>query len=191
MANQLGRFTPHLAAASQPLHDLLRKDREWCWHAAQQQAFNRIKAELSSPPILAFYNPNYETCLSADASSFGLGAVISQKQPAGDWHPVAYQSRSLSDTEQCYSQIEKEALAITWACERFSHYLLGTMFVMETDHKPLVPLLSTKNIDNFPPRILRFRLRLALQFQHCPRTREKPHHCRCTLPSSSIILESR
>ena len=54
-----------------------------------------------------------------------------------------------------------EALAVTRSCDKFSCYILGHHFDIETDHKPLVPLLSTKNLDNLPPRILRFRLRLA------------------------------
>ena len=74
---------------------------------------------------------------------------------------MAYASRSLSETEQRYAQIEKEALAITWACSKFSDYILGRRFLIETDHKPLIPLLNTKNLDALPPRILRFRLRLA------------------------------
>ena len=56
--------------------------------------------------------------------------------------------------------MEKEALATTWACDRFSDYILGKTITIETDHKPLVPLLSTKHLDNIPPRVLRFRLRL-------------------------------
>lgn len=77
------------------------------------------------------------------------------------WKPVAYASRILSDTEKRYAQIEKEALATTWACEKFSNYVLGLPFLIETDHKPLVPLLNTKHLDDLPPRVLRFRLRLA------------------------------
>jgi len=53
------------------------------------------------------------------------------------------------------------ALAVTWACEKFTDYVLGRKFQIETDHKPLVPLLNTKQLDSMPPRILRFRLRLA------------------------------
>ena len=70
----------------------------------------------------------------------------------------------MTDTEQRYAQIEKEALAITWVCERLSQYLIGSKFEIETDHKPLVPLLSTKNLEDLPIRIQRFRLRM-MQYQ--------------------------
>ena len=96
--------------------------------------------------------------MSADAS-FGLGAVLLQQDDRG-WHPVAFASRSLSEVEQRYAQIEKEALATVWTCEKFKAYLVGGMFSIETDHKPLVPLLSTKHLDCLPPIVLRFRLRL-------------------------------
>jgi len=59
------------------------------------------------------------------------------------------------DTEKRH---EKEALALTWAAEKFAMHLLGKLFCMETDHKPLVRLLSTKNLDHLPPRVLQFRL---------------------------------
>ena len=69
-------------------------------------------------------------------------------------------SRGMSDAEKHYAQIEKEALAATWACERLSSYLMGLKFRLETDHKPLMPLLSTKALNKLPQRVLRFRLRL-------------------------------
>lgn len=150
VANQLGRFSPRLASMTHPLRQLLSKDTSWYWGQQQQQAFEDCKAELASPTVLAPYNTNFETRISADASSFGLGAVIRQKQPSGDWRPIAYQSRAMTPTEQRYSQIEKEGLAVTWACERFSHYLLGATFSIQTDHKPLVPLLCTKSLHTLP-----------------------------------------
>ena len=130
----------------------------WNWGDLQREA---VKEALSSSPILAFYRPDRETVVSADASSFGVGGVISQKQPDGSWKPIAFASRALTTTEQRYAQIEKEALAVTWSCEWFSDYLLGKTFHINTDHKPLVPLLSTKNLGKLPIRIQRFKLRLV------------------------------
>jgi transposase InsO family protein len=73
---------------------------------------------------------------------------------------VAYASKALTTTEQRYAQVEKEALASTWACEHFHMYVYGKEFQIETDHKPLVSLLGKKLLDDLPPRVLRFRLRL-------------------------------
>jgi transposase InsO family protein len=159
MVNQLGKFSSNLSELSQPLRKLLCKKVVWQWTCIQEQAFDDVKRELVKPSCLALYNPQNRTKVSADASSYGLGAALLQ-EVAGQWKPVVFASRSMSETEQRYAQIEKEALAATWACEKFSSYLLGLNFTIETDHKPLVPLLGMKNLDCLPPRILRFRLRL-------------------------------
>ena len=98
--------------------------------------------------------------LSDNASSYGPGALLKQQQKGGTWRAVVYASRSQSATEQRYAQIEKEALATTWAAERFSDFLTGLEFCIKTNHKPLVPLLGNKNLDEFPPRIQHFRMRL-------------------------------
>jgi hypothetical protein len=130
------------------------------WGHAQQAEMKQITEALSSSEVLALYDPARETILSADASSYGLGAVFRQKQLNGDLRPIAYISRALTETEQRYAQIEKEALATTWACERFQNYLLGMHFSIEIEHKLLVPLLSSKNLNEMPIRVQRFRLRL-------------------------------
>ena len=90
--------------------------------------------------MLALFDSNLETTVSSDASSFGLGAILLQTQQDGLRHPVAYISQEMNSTEQCYAQIEKEALGLTWACECFSDYLIGMTFHCETDYKPLIPL---------------------------------------------------
>ena len=170
MVNQLGKFSPQISELTKPLRELLSIKRSWLWGPDQDDAFAKVKKELSQPTTLVFYNPQAELKISADASSFGLGAVLFQ-QDGNDWRPVAYASRSLSETERRYAQIEKEALAVTWACEKFTDYILGGKFLIESDHKPLIPLLNTKQLDSMPPRILRFRLRLArynYTVQHVP-----------------------
>ncbi|GFR81911.1 transposon Ty3-G Gag-Pol polyprotein [Elysia marginata] len=93
-------------------------------------------------------------------SNAGLGAVLLQVQPDGSRRPVSYISRSLTAAEKNYAVIENEALAATWASKRFSDYYLGGRYTIETDHKPLVPLLSSKELHKLPPRIQRLRLRL-------------------------------
>ena len=144
------------------MRDLLRKDCPWTWERPQQDALEKLKRLLSSIPVLALYNPNARTIVSADASSHGLGAVLLQEQTNGDVKPVSYISRSLSPTEERYAQIEKEALAFTWACERFSDFLVGLKFNIETDHKPLIALFSTKHLEELPVRVQRFRLRMLI-----------------------------
>ena len=165
MVNQLSKFSPHLAELTQPMRELLIKDNMWVWGEPQQSSFNRIKEALTVNPILALYDPNLETILSADASSHGLGAVLLQRQESGEVKPVAYVSRAMTQTEQRYAQIEKEALAFTWACERLSDYLVGLQFHVQTDHKPLVPLFSSKNLEELPLRVQRFRMRM-MRFQY-------------------------
>ena len=164
MINQLGKFTPNLAQLTQPLRELLSTNTQWLWGPAQAKAFDDIKAEISKQTTLALYTLDAPTKISADASSHGLGAVLLQ-QFNSQWKPVAFASRSMTETERRYAQIEKEALATTWACEKFASYILGKSITIETDHKPLVPLLGTKSLDSLPPRVLRFRLRLD-RFQY-------------------------
>ena len=119
-----------------------------------------MKQIITSTPVLALFNAGAETVLSADASSYGLGAVLLQKQPQSNFKPITYISRSLMTTEQRYAQLEKESLAFTWACEKFADYLIGLKFHIHTDHKPLIPLFSTKNLEDLPVCIQRYRLRI-------------------------------
>ena len=122
MCNQLNKFSPVLTDTTKPLRDLLCNKNQWLWGETQQKAFGETKSVLSSTPVLSLYDQKRPTRVSADASSFGLGAVLMQQHSNNQWRPVAYASRAMTSTEQRYAQIEKEALAVTWACERFLQY---------------------------------------------------------------------
>ena len=83
MTNQMSKFTPNVAEITQPMRELLSTKNQWVWGQVQQRAFIAIKKELTSMPTLALYNPSLETNIAADASSYGLGAVLTQCQPDG------------------------------------------------------------------------------------------------------------
>ncbi|KAK8775107.1 hypothetical protein V5799_031548 [Amblyomma americanum] len=108
MVNHVARFIPNRSDVTTPIRSLLNKKSTWIWGHSQEEAFTRVKSLLSSETCMAKYHPHYQTVVSADASSHGLGAVLFQDQPSGLRRVVAYASRSLTPTEGRYSQTEKE-----------------------------------------------------------------------------------
>lgn len=140
MVNFCGRFVPDLSNLTKPLRELMKSATTWQWGPEQERAFKDTKAALSADTTLSYFDPARSTNIAVDASPYGLGAVLTQLQGNGEWALIAYASRSLTDTEQRYSQIEREAIAIHWACRHFHVYVYGHPFTVSTDHKPLVPL---------------------------------------------------
>ncbi len=92
MTNQLGKFSPRLAELGRPLRERLSSKNTWTWGPEQERAFSSVKEEIIKPTVLTHYNPEASTKISADASSFGLGAVLLQRSDS-IWRPVAYASR--------------------------------------------------------------------------------------------------
>nr|XP_058962028.1 uncharacterized protein K02A2.6-like [Pocillopora verrucosa] len=142
---------------AEPIRQLTRKDEPFVWKEVQQQSFEKLKYLLTRAETLAYFKNDCKTRIVADAGPTGIGAVLTQFQD-GVWRVISYASRNLTDVERRYSQTEKEALALVWACERFNLYVYGRDFELETDHKPLECIY--KNTSKPSARIERWVLRL-------------------------------
>lgn len=145
LATYVGRFLPDLGTISAPLRLLTHTGVAFQWTDVHEAAFLRMKDVISDVKQLKFFDTGMRTRVIADASPVALGAVLVQfERDSDDLNPriICYASRSLTPTEQRYCQTEKEALALVWAVERFSVYLVGRRFELETDHKPLEAIFS-------------------------------------------------
>jgi len=136
------RFIPDFATKAEPLRVLCRKDENFLWGKAQEEAFKTRKEDMAWASMLANFDQGAPTEVIADASPVGLGAVLVQKVD-GERRVVCYATRSLSDIERRYSPAEKEALALVWSCERFILYLCSLPeFHLVTNHQALKPSMA-------------------------------------------------
>ena len=148
------RFIKNYARIAKPLNDILEgeaskmKSEAITLPSEALEVFEWLKMCCMTAPVLAFADFEKEFQLETDASSEGLGAVLSQKQPDGKWHPVAFGSRELKGGEAKYPSSKLEFLALKWAItEQFREYLQYQPFTMLTDNNPLTYILTTPNLD--------------------------------------------
>ena len=144
LLNYYCKFVPNLASILYPLNQLLQKNHKWSWTPDCVKAFQAAKEGLISSQVLVHYDPNLPIKVAADASAYGLGAVISHVLPDQSERPIAFASRSLTKSERNYSQLDKEALALVFSVKKFHDYLYGRKFTLLTDHKPLLSILGSK-----------------------------------------------
>lgn len=134
LLNYYGKFLPKLSDHLAPLHSLLKKDVQFCWTDECEQAFKKSKELIIENGLLVHYDSKKELFVTVDASQYGLGAVLSH---AIDRDPICFASATLNNAQKNYSQVEKEALAIIFAVQKFHKYLYGRKFILVTDHQPL------------------------------------------------------
>ena len=152
-------FIKGFAKIAAPLYDLTsgnNKDKK-SGHVDlspdAHETFNRLKAACLQAPILAFLDFNKPFLLETDASGRGLGAVLSQKQADGQYHPIAYASPVMNETEQRYHSNKQEFIALKWVVtEQFHEYLSPyrknrNKFVGHTNNNPLTYIFSSANLD--------------------------------------------
>ena len=151
MVNYMETFIPNLSHHTEPLRAMLKKDNVFHWEEQQTRSFQQVKtliAKANTTP-LRYYDRN-------------LPVTVQEKhiqKHKGEDQPIAFASKSLMDAETRYANIERELLAIVFACQHFSTYLLGRSFIAESDHKPL-EMIAMKNLANVPPCLQRMLLEL-------------------------------
>ena len=142
---------------------MVKKDSEYLWTGTHEQAFQIIKNAVCESTLLSYYDKTKPIFIEVDASGQGLGAVLLQGSVSSEelkqasqnrWQnissleinskPIAFASKSLSEAEQRYSNIERELLGVVWAIQHFNHYTFANKINIISDHKPLQPLFSGK-----------------------------------------------
>ena len=136
-------------------------------------AFKESKRVLISQKVLIHYDARQPLILACDASQVGIGAVLSHQQDDGSERPVAFASRTMTNAEQKYAQIEREGLAVVFGVTRFHEYIYGRHFTLVSDHKPLLTLFNERTgvSEMASARIQRWALKLSgyhYTFRHKP-----------------------
>ena len=162
LATYYSRFIRNFSTVLAPMYSLCKKNARFHWGNEQQKCFDLLKSVFKSDKPLRFFDPNRDTALETDSSSYGLGAVLLQRYENA-WYPVQFASRTLNSAQKNYSQIERECLSVVFGCERFRKFLLGSRFEVRNDHRPLKKLLGTSS--SIPmqcsARLQRWALRLS------------------------------
>lgn len=146
--NFLASYIPNMSDLTAPIRELLKKDVTFMWQHEQKEALEKIKTVLTSNPVLAFYDVTKDVTIQTDSSQDGLGSCLLQNN-----HPIAYASRALTSAEKNYAQIEKELLAILFACEKFNQYIYGK----HTWYRQIISLLRRYKTNRYIKRHLGYR----------------------------------
>lgn len=140
--NYYNQFIENFAQLAAPLNKLRANSEKFVWGKDQQRSFDIFKTKILKASRLVHFQNNLPITLATDASSHGIGAVISHIYPDGTEKPIAFASKTLNEAQKRYSQIEKEALSIIFGVKKFHQYLFGRQFELITDHQPLVTIFS-------------------------------------------------
>lgn len=136
VASWYRRFIADFPTIAAPLIRLTRKKEQWHWTESEEKAFHSLKRALTTAPVLACPDFGRPFALQTDASTAGLGAVLTQQYDEGE-RVVAYASQTLKPAEKNYSATELECLAVIWGIRRMRDYLEGYHFTVITDHQSL------------------------------------------------------
>ena len=140
LINFLARYVPSVTTIAELLRHIT-KYTPFTFSNEQRKAFESLKEQVLKTLTLPHFRPGAKTVVVADASPVGLGGLHLQEHD-GIQKIMYCACRSLSDVDRRYSQTDKEAIALVWACEKFVWYLSGSKFEIWTDYRPLAYMFS-------------------------------------------------
>ncbi|XP_037927767.1 uncharacterized protein K02A2.6-like [Teleopsis dalmanni] len=140
--NHYYNYIPIMSQIAAPINQLRKKNIRFNWTHIHEEAFKSLKKHIVNATQLVHFQEHLPIILATDASSSGIGAVISHIFADGSERPIAFASKTLNVHQVKYSQIEKEGLAIVFGIQKFHQYLYGRKFTLFTDHKPLVSIFN-------------------------------------------------
>ena len=170
LASYYRRHVRGFATIASPLYRLLEKDRDFTWTEGCKEAFLSLKRALCGAPVLAPPDPTLPFILDTDASSVGVGGVLSQQWPEGE-RVVAYFSQKLNKAERNYCVTRRELLAVVLSARHFKYYLCGRPFTVRTDHSALQWLMTFKEPEGQVARWLEELQEYDFKIEHRPGAR--------------------
>jgi len=150
------RFINFFSKIASPLFVLLMKNVEFKWNDLYQKAFDELKNQLSTTPILRGPDWALPFHISSDASDTAIGVVLGQEE---NYIPYAiyFIRKNMTPTELNYTVTEKEFLAVIYAINKFRHYITGYSTFFHTNHSAIKYLMN-KSVTN--ARVTRWLLLL-------------------------------
>lgn len=156
MSGWYSRFIPNYSTLAAPLTDLLGK-KKFSWSSSCQDAFQNIKDNLTTAPVLKHADFSKTFYVQCDASKSGVGSVLFQKDDSGYDHPIAFFSKKLNRSQRNYTVTELECYAAVLSVKKFRPFLEGYDFVIITDHSSLQWLMQQRDLSG---RLARWSLKL-------------------------------
>ena len=167
------KFMSHYSDMARPLNDLTKKDKKFEWTQDCQESFDTLKRKFTEEPVLLMPDHSKPFQIESDASKVATGAVLTQTDSNGDRHPVAFLSKTFTDTERRYEIYDRELLGIIRALKEWRHYIQGSghTTTVFSDHKNLTYFRTAQKLNDRQARWSLYLSEHDIKLIHLPGTK--------------------
>ena len=164
------KLISHYSDLAWPLNDLMKKDKKFEWTTECQEAFDILKQQFTEEPVLLMPDQSKPFQIESDVSKVATGAVLTQLDSNGDWHPIAFMSKTFTDTERRYKIYNRELLWIIRALKEWRHYIQGSghTTIVFSDHKNLTYFRTAQELNDRQARWSLYLLKFDIKMIHLP-----------------------